>query len=252
VKLALLKNLGEGTCLRKTGTFINNLLIPFFTRNHYFGRRAYGPESLKKAREGKQRNFSQSFELIVNLRDLDLKKPEHQVEFYFRLPKATARKKKVCALVDADMVGEAKANCDGFVPLDDFQRFATDKKRLRKLAAEYDYFLAQATVMPKVAAAFGRVLGPKGKMPNPKAGMIFPPKAALKPLCERFRNTVKVSGRKAPILQCLVGTSEMKDEDVAENCAALHEQLVHALPAEAANIRSMYIKMTMGKPVKLK
>jgi large subunit ribosomal protein L1 len=209
-------------------------------------------ESLAKARESKKRNFSQSIDLIVNFKDLDLKKPEHQVDFYFHLPKPTEKVKKVCAFVDADMASEAKETCDGVVTLDEFPKFAADKKLMKKLATEYDFFISQATIMPKVATTFGRVLGPKGKMPNPKAGAIFPPKASLKPVVERFRQTVRVNIKMAPILQCLVGTEKMTDEDIAENCATLYDQLIHALPSETANIRTIFMKLTMGKPVKLK
>ncbi|MBN2454681.1 50S ribosomal protein L1 [Candidatus Woesearchaeota archaeon] len=209
-------------------------------------------EALKKAREAKKRKFEQKFDLIMNFRDLDLKKPDHQVDFYTSLPKDTGRSAKICAFVTPDLVEKAKADCDGVVSEDDFQKYAADKKLTRKLAKQYDYFIAQATIMAKVATSFGRVLGPKGKMPNPKAGAVFPPNAPLKPIVARLRKTIRISAKLAPIVQCMVGKESMSDDDVADNLMALYEQVVHHLPNELANVRSAYVKLTMGSAVKLK
>jgi large subunit ribosomal protein L1 len=209
-------------------------------------------EALKKAREAKKRNFEQKFDLIINLKGLDLKKADHQVDFYIRLPKDTGKKAKVCAFVASEMISEAKEACDGVVSEDDFQKYAVNKKLAKRLASQYDYFVAQATVMTKVASSFGRVLGPKGKMPNPKAGAVFPPKTSLKPLCEKLRNTLRISAKLAPCIQCLVGRESMSDEDVADNIISVYEQVLHHLPNEVANIRSVFVKLTMGSSVRLK
>ncbi|MFH1181408.1 MAG: 50S ribosomal protein L1 [Candidatus Woesearchaeota archaeon] len=209
-------------------------------------------ESLKKARESKARKFKQKIDLVINLKDLDLKKPEHQVDFYAILPKDTGKKSKICALVTEEMVAPAKEACDNVVAEIDFPKYGASKKLARKLAKEYGYFIAQANIMTKVAAAFGRVLGPKGKMPNPKAGAVFPPNPQLiKPLADKMRKTIRVSAKLAPIVQCMVGTEEMKDEDIAENILYIHDQIIHHLPNEAANIRSVYVKLTMGNAVRV-
>jgi large subunit ribosomal protein L1 len=209
-------------------------------------------ESLKKAREGKARKFKQKIDLVINLKDLDLKKVEHQVDFYAILPKDTGRKSKVCALVAEELVAPAKEACDNVVAEIDFPKYQANKKITRKLAKEYGYFIAQANIMTKIAAAFGRVLGPKGKMPNPKAGAVFPPNAQLiKPLTEKLRKTIRVAAKLAPIVQCMVGAEEMKDDDIAENILFIYDQLIHHLPNEAANIRSVYVKLTMGTAVRI-
>jgi large subunit ribosomal protein L1 len=103
-----------------------------------------------------------------------------------------------------------------------------------------------------VAAAFGRVLGPKGKMPNPKAGAVFPPNPQLiKPLADKMRKTIRVSAKLVPIVQCMVGAEEMKDDDIAENILFVYDQVIHHLPNEASNIKSVYVKLTMGSAVRI-
>jgi ribosomal protein L1 len=88
-------------------------------------------------------------------------------------------------------------------------------------------------------------------MPNPKAGCIVPPNANLKVVCEKLQNTVKVSGKKAAIMQSIVGNQDSSVEDIVENVKFIHANIVHALPQGENNIKSIYLKYTMGKPVKV-
>jgi large subunit ribosomal protein L1 len=105
--------------------------------------------------------------------------------------------------------------------------------------------------MPQIASTFGRVLGPKGKMPNPKAGCIVPPKAALKPLVEKLQNIVHVTAKVVPIVQCKVGNESMSDDALAANMLVVYDQLVHVLPASEQNVKAAFVKLTMGAPVRI-
>ena len=208
-------------------------------------------ETLKKARN-KKRGFDQAVDLIVSLKDIDLKKPEHQTDFFMSLPNPPGKKMQVCALVAEELAAEAKEVCETVVMQKDFDKYSKDKKALRKLIRDHAYFIGQANIMPKVATAFGRVLGPRGKMPNPKAGCIVPPKASLKPLHEKLQSTVRVSAKTAPVVQCRIGNEKMSDEQLAQNLKAVYDQLVHTLPNGEANVKSASLKLTMGRPVRLK
>lgn len=208
-------------------------------------------EAVSKLKESKKRSFKQAVDLIINLRNLDLKNPDHQIEFFLQLPKYKGKATKVCALVGPELADSAKKSMDVVILQQDFEKYAKDKKIAKKLASANDFFIAQANIMPKVATAFGRVLGPKGKMPNPKAGGIVPPNANMVAVYEKFQKTVKLSGKKAALVQCICGNEESSPEDLIENIKYIYSNVVHHLPAEENNIKSVYIKYTMGNPLKV-
>jgi large subunit ribosomal protein L1 len=209
-------------------------------------------EALKKARENsKKRNFVQSFDLVVNLKDLNLKNPDEHVDIFTTIPHSTGKKVKVCGLVGPELKEESALVLDNTINVDDFQKYAGNKKELKKLANEYDFFVAQANIMANLAKVFGKVLGSRGKMPNPKAGCVVPPKTNLKPLYEKLQNTVRLLAKTSPVVHVCVGKENMSDEDVAENISNLYNILIHSLHKEENNISSILIKTTMGKPVRL-
>lgn len=205
-------------------------------------------ETLRK--ESKKRNFSQTVDLIVTLKSLDLKKTENQVDFFTALHYPTGKKVTVCAFVGPELKDEAGKNMDKAVLVDDFPAYS-DPKKAKSLVNEYDYFVAQANIMPKVAQVFGKVLGPKGKMPNPKAGCVVPPKAMLKPLHDKLQKTVRLKAKTALMIQTIVGSEAMKDEEIIDNIITLYNQIMHHLPGEENNIKGLLIKFTMSKPIKV-
>lgn len=206
--------------------------------------------AIAKLRQSPKREFKQTVELIMNLRGLDLKKPEHQVEFWAPLPHDKGKKIKIGALVGPEMAENAKANCDVVITHENFKTY-TDKKQIKKLAASCDYFIAQANLMADVAKYFGRYFGPRGKMPNPKAGCVVPPNANLKVLTDRLRKTIKISAKLQPSIKIAIGKEDMKDEDLAENMHTVYTNVLHALPQEAFNIKNVLIKLSMSNPVKV-
>jgi len=204
-------------------------------------------EELNK--DGSQRNFTESYDIIVTLKDINLKSPEEQVDFYLVLNHGIGKKKKVCGLVGPELSESAKAEFDKSFTQSEFEKL--DKKEVKKLASEYDFFVAQANIMPKVAQTFGRILGPRNKMPNPKAGCVVPPKANLKVLAQRLASTVRLKAKTAPMIQAIVGSTAQDIDVVAENYATVFDQIVHHLPKEENNVKSVFIKRTMSKAVKV-
>ena len=206
---------------------------------------------LEELKKSQKRNFKQTVDLIIVLKNLDLKKPEEQVDFFQQLHFSPGREIKLCALVGPELGSQAKECFDTVVISDDFLRYAKDKKMLKKLANEHDFFVAQATIMPQVAATFGRVLGPRGKMPNPKAGCVVPPNANLKILASKLKTTVRVSAKTAPMIQMIVGKEDFKEEEVIDNVLTIVDSVVHHLPAGKNNIKRVLLKLTMSKPIKI-
>ena len=202
--------------------------------------------TLKKLKENSpKKNFKQSLDLIINLRGLDLKKAEHQINMFITLHHDNGKKVSVCALVNPEMESSAKEACDEVVLQDQFASFK-GKAEIKKLANKHDFFIAQASIMPKVATVFGRVLGPKGKMPNPKMGSVLAPNANIKALVEKIKKTVNLATKNEPTIKCMVGKEDTNDNDVIDNILTIYNSTIQKLPNEKQNVKSVILKLTMG------
>ncbi len=205
---------------------------------------------VKKVRESSpKRKFVQTVDVIFNLRNLDLKKETDKVNTFVTLPFPIGKKLRVTALVGQELATKAKGVCDTVVVNDEFKSLGI--KRIKKLSQETDYFIAQANIMPQIAATFGKILGPRGKMPNMKAGCIVQPTADLKPLFERLQKTIRVETKNEPTLKTRVGLESAKDEELVENINSLYTTVLGLLPQDKNNLKDVLVKTTMGKPVVL-
>jgi large subunit ribosomal protein L1 len=206
--------------------------------------------ALKEAKEkcGK-RNFTQSVELILNLQDIDMKSPEGRLQENVELPYPPKEKtNKICVIATGELALKAKrANADLVLDRAELEGLAGKKKDLRKLANEYDFFIAEAPLMPLIGKVLGPALGPRGKMPIP-----VPPTADIENLLNKYRRTVVVRMRNQPVIQCRVGTENMTEEELAENIQAVLRVVEGKLKRGMKNIKSVCIKTTMGAPVKIK
>mgnify|MGYP005843343489 CR=1 FL=1 len=202
--------------------------------------------------KAKRRKFVQTVDLIVNLKNLELKKPEHQVDLFVTLPNGIGRAQVVCALVGPELKEAAEKVCEKVIPQEDFERYARNKSAAKALARRCEWFVGQANLMPKIAAAFGRVLGPRGKMPNPKIGAVLPPKADLAALHAKLQKTVRMVAKTAPLIQIAVGKEDFDESALVENISEALTALKAKLPMGEQNIRSVYIKLTMSEAVKVR
>ena len=202
-------------------------------------------EVIKEAKAAtKQRKFKQSIELIMNFKDIDVKKG-FALNEVIQLPK-TNSPATVCIMATGDMGQKAKkANADLVIGTDELEKFATDKRESRKFINKYDFFLADTQVMPIVGKTLGQLLGPRGKMPTP-----VPFNAPIESFLERFRSSIKVRSRASLSLSCKIGDETMEDVDLATNAHAVLSAVEKKLPNGEKNIRRIMIKTTMGKPVK--
>ena len=206
-------------------------------------------ESIKQTKEkSKKRKFSQSIELIVNLRDIDMKKPEGKIQERIELPHAIGKQTKICVFASGELALKAKkAGADLVMERRELEALAGDKKRRKALAQTYDFFIAEAPFMPLIGKILGSALGPKGRMPTP-----VPPTANIAEHIKKYRKTVMVRLRGQPVLQCRIGTDEMPEEQVVENIRTVLGRLEGRLKRGFINVESIYIKTTMGPPVKIK
>src|SRR3989338_8888931 len=202
--------------------------------------------TLKKVRDNSpKKNFKQSLDLIMNLKGLDLKKPEHQVNIFVTLQYGTGKDVSVCALVDSDLASKAREACNETITADKFERFKS-KAEAKKLANKHDFFIAQSSIMPKVATVFGRYLGPKGKMPNPKIGSVLTPASNIKQLCDQLKRTVLLVTKNEPTVKCRIGNEDTKNEEAIDNIMTIYNNVMQKLPNDKQNIKSVMLKLTMG------
>ena len=208
-------------------------------------------EAVKQAKSDEtKRNFTQSIDLAINLKEINVDKEEGKLEEFVVLPAGRATPAKVCALIGVELKSQAEKLCDLTILSDDFVKWE-EKRKCRNLARDYDFFIGQANIMPLIAKSLGRYLGPKAKMPSPKAGHILPPKINIEPLIKNLKNSIKIAIKKAPVIHCSVGDEKMSDENLTENIIAVLERVKSKLPNGQHNIKNIIIKKTMGKSVKV-
>ncbi len=197
--------------------------------------------ALEQLRKEKKRKFSQSIDLIVNLKGLDLKR--ENINFIITLPHKI-KDKKVCGFLDK------KSDLLDVISKPEFPKYK-DKKQLKNLVKSYDFFIASAPLMPTIATTFGKILGPAGKMPSPQLGILTQEtEDNIKQTLEKISHSIKVRVKEVSI-KLNIGKDLMQDSLIIENVKEAYKEIVNALPKKKDNIRSIIIKFTMTKPIKI-
>ncbi len=200
-----------------------------------------------KAKSG-QKKFNQTVDLILDIKEIDMKAPEGKIQAVLELPHATGKPNKVCIIASGELALKARnAQADNVIERADLEGLAGKKKDLRKLAESYDVFISEAPLMQLVGKTLGPVLGPRGKMPVP-----VPPNADIASVIAKNRNTVVVRMRNQPIIQVSVGSEKMSDEELVDNIQAVLRLLEGKLKRGLKNVKFAFIKTSMGSPVKIK
>lgn len=196
-------------------------------------------EAIAKLRNPeKKRNFEQTVELIINLKNFDVRRESFNI--FIELPHKV-KEKKIMGFF------EKQSSIIDTTKKENFPNFK-DKKDVKKLVNKYDFFIANAKLMPAVATAFGRTLGPVGKMPSPQLGIL--PKEdddLVKTLVEKINHTIRVRV-KEPSIKIPIGKEKMSDDVLADNLDATYQKILETLPKKIDNVRNVKVKFTMGHP----
>lgn len=199
-------------------------------------------KALIELRKEKQRKFDQSVDLIINLQKFEIKR--NSINIFVQIPHKI-KEKKICGFL------ETRNKNVETVTGNEFKKYS-DKKELKKLVKNFDFFIAEAKLMPKVATTFGRVLGPAGKMPSPQLGIILNANDnVIQELKDKINKSIRIKTREASI-KLSVGKQNMNDKDIIENIIAIYNPILKALPREKDNIKNIELKFTMSKPQKIK
>jgi large subunit ribosomal protein L1 len=200
-------------------------------------------ETIKKLQaESKKRNFLETVELAINLKDVDLSNPKNRIQEDIMLPHGRGKAVRVGVFGGSEMAVKAKAVADVIVQPEEIEDLATDKAKARKLAGSSDYFVAEAPLMPTIGKRLGIILAPRGKMPKP-----IPAGSDPGPVIEKLRSSVTVRTRDKMTFHLPVGAKDMPPEHLADNIDLVISRVTTKLERGKQSIRSAYIKTTMGR-----
>lgn len=203
-------------------------------------------EAVEKAlKAGKKRRFLQSVDLIVVLKDVDIKSPSGRLREIVTLPNKPSKEPKICVVAEGDMALKAK-EVEGVEVIGraELMEMRQNRKLAKKFAKRCYWVLVQAPLMGLAGGILGPALGPRGKAPTP-----VPPNADIKALIERFRRSVWVRVRNQPQVMVRVGTEDMSPEKISENIQAVLNAVENKLGQ--GKIDKLYVKKTMGPPVQI-
>lgn len=184
----------------------------------------------------------------MKLKDIDVKKLDLNINEVVFLPNKLSDQAKICVFAAGDNAVRAqKAGADRVIEAGELDRLASEKRSAKKLAREYQFFLADTGLMPKIGKILGQFLGPKGRMPAP-----VPPAAPIEAMLNRYRTAVRVKARSSLSVAGRIGDESLDDSKVAENALAVIGQVEKKLPNGEKNIHSLLVKKSMGKLTKAK
>ncbi len=203
-------------------------------------------EMISKARESSpKRNFTQSAELTLVLKDIDVKKGFSLNEIV-ALPNQTQKGSSLCVLATGDMGLRARrAGVETVMEPDTLDRIGTNKREARKIVRSHDFFLADVNLMSSVGRSLGQFLGPKGKMPTP-----VPYGAPIENITTRLKSSTRIRSKNQLNMSTKIGDETLTDDQLVTNANAVITAVEKKLPQGDKNLRNVIVKFTMGKPAK--
>ena len=203
-------------------------------------------EKMKK--DSPARKFAEAVDIAINLKDINLNDPSKRFQMDVRLPHPLDKEVKICVIGEGSHLVEAEsAGVARIVNKDELDNISRDPKLARKLAKQHDFFIATASMMPTIGRNLGKYLSTRGKMPKP-----LPPTAPVASLIENLKTTVNIRLRQSPVIHARIATLTMDNESIIENALSLLRNVESRLEKGEHNIRSIYIKTTMGPAIKVK
>ena len=187
------------------------------------------------------RNFRETVDLAINLRDIDLDDPSNRVDQDVVLPSGTGQETQIVVFAEGETALRAEEAAEEVLDGDDLADLGDNDNEAKDLADETDFFLAEENMMQDIGRYLGTVLGPRGKMPDPIA-----PDDDVVEMVERLKNSVTVRSRDRRTFHTRVGAEDMSAENIGDNIDVILRRLHADLEKGPLNIDSIYVKTTMG------
>jgi Ribosomal protein L1 len=192
------------------------------------------------------RNFRETVDLAINLRDLDLNDPSNRVDESIVLPEGTGQETFIVVFAEGETAVRARDVADDVLDGDDLADLGDDQSAAKDLAEETDFFIAEEGMMQNIGRYLGTILGPRGKMPDPLG-----PDDDVVEIVERLTNSVQLRSGDRRTFHTRVGAEDMSAEEIADNIDVILRRLQADLEKGPLNIDDVYVKTTMGPAVEV-
>ncbi|CAH9052315.1 unnamed protein product [Cuscuta europaea] len=193
----------------------------------------------------KNRKFTETIELQIGLKNYDPQK-DKRFSGSVKLPHVPRPKMKVCMLGDAQHVEEAEKISMEYMDVESLKKLNKNKKLVKKLAKKYHAFLASEAVIKQIPRLLGPGLNKAGKFPT-----LVTHQESLETKVNEIKATVKFQLKKVLCMGVAVGNVGMEEKQVFQNVQMSVNFLVSLLKKNWQNVRCLYLKTTMGKPVRV-
>jgi len=200
---------------------------------------------LEYSTKTKKRGFVETVELQIGLKNYD---PQRDKRFSgsFRLPHPCKPRVKVCVLGDQVHCDEAKKHNVDFRDIEALKALNKNKKLVKKLVDGYDQFLASESVLKQLTRVVGPAFNKAGKFPA-----LITHQDDIKAKIEALRATVKFQLKKVLCIGVAVGNVGLSEDQLMLNIQLSVNFLVSLLKKNWQNIKSLYVKSTMGQSTRI-
>ncbi|CDY30543.1 BnaA04g15900D [Brassica napus] len=201
--------------------------------------------TIKGKSEDKKRNFVETIELQIGLKNYDPQK-DKRFSGSVKLPHIPRPKMKVCMLGDAQHVEEAEKMGLDSMDVEALKKLNKNKKLVKKLAKKYHAFLASESVIKQIPRLLGPGLNKAGKFPT-----LVSHQESLEGKVNETKATVKFQLKKVLCMGVAVGNLSMEEKQLFQNVQMSINFLVSLLKKNWQNVRCLYLKSTMGPPQRI-